>query len=297
MGNFLSSAWSMFRNNLSSVLSTFNFVDVLDIVIVAFLFYQLMRLVRETRAMQLVKGIGAIVALYFFATALEMSTLTFFLYNILTSGVIVLAIVFQPELRRALEQVGRTKLSPLSRVGDNTENRQKNLMHMITAIVAAASSLSSGKTGALMVIERETKLGDVIKTGTEIDAVTSPEMIENLFFPNSPLHDGAVILREGRLHAAGCFLPLSANMDIGRELGTRHRAALGMSEVSDAVVVVVSEETGAISVALESRLQRGLSPKNLQRILELKIIGQKNESGAGDAKPESKKTLFGRKKP
>ena len=283
-------AWQLFRNNLIGVLKPINLVDFIDILIVAYIFYSLMRLVRETRAMQLLKGIAAILVLFFVANILEMTMLQFFIRNILTWGVIVIAVVFQPELRRALEQMGRTKFSPLGRGSESEADLLQKNKEAISAVCAAGAHLSSRKIGALIVIEREIKLGDVINTGTIIDSRISMELIANIFFPNSPMHDGAVVVRQGRLHSAGCFLPLSANMEIGRELGTRHRAALGMSEVSDAVIVVVSEETGAISVAVDSRLQRGLSVKNLEKMLEAKLIGTQPEN------TEAKKAPFWRRR-
>jgi len=282
--------WQLFRNNLIGVLKPINLVDFIDILIVAYIFYSLMRLVRETRAMQLLKGIAAILVLFFVANILEMTMLQFFIRNILTWGVIVIAVVFQPELRRALEQMGRTKFSPLGRGSESEADLLQKNKEVISAVCAAGAHLSSRKIGALIVIEREIKLGDVINTGTIIDSRISMELIANIFFPNSPMHDGAVVVRQGRLHSAGCFLPLSANMEIGRELGTRHRAALGMSEVSDAVIVVVSEETGAISVAVDSRLQRGLSVKNLEKMLEAKLIGTQPEN------TEAKKAPFWRRR-
>lgn len=290
--NILQEAWNVFRSNLFSVIRNFNLVDIIDILVVAYIFYHAMRLVRETRAMQLVKGIGAVLLIYFIAIIAEMSTLQFIIYNVLASGVVVIAVVFQPELRKALEQLGRTKLSTLGKYGVSAEDLLRRTTEMIDAVCAAASYLSARKTGALIVIEREIKLGEIIKTGTAVDSTPSMELIANLFFPNAPLHDGAVVIRDGRVVAAGCFLPLSTNMEIGRELGTRHRAALGMSEVSDAVVVVVSEETGAITVAMDSRLQRGLSQKNLQLLLGAKLQGAATEE---DATPS--KTPFWRKKP
>ncbi len=271
---------------ITSAIAVFKPMDVLDILVVAYLVYHLIRLVRETRAMQLVKGMAGIFALYLISILAHMNTLSFFIQNIIGSGIVVLAIVFQPELRRALERMGRTKLGVFNRFGTSSLDDIRILQQeMIAAVCEACVALSADKVGALMVIEREIKLGEIIKTGTEIDARPSVEMIGNLFFHNAPLHDGALVIRDSRLFAAGCFLPLSANMEIGRELGTRHRAALGMSEVSDAVVVVVSEETGAISVAVDGRLQRKLSPQNLTKLLTAKLI---------PAEPEAKKGKPGR---
>jgi len=283
---YLQEAWSLFRSNVLSILMLFSLSDVLDILVVAYLFYQLMRLVRETRAMQLIKGILAVLGLYVFATLAGMNTLGFFIQSIVASGIVMISVIFQPEIRRALEQLGRTKLSSLGRYGaDSAEARLRQTQEMIEALCAAAAYLSSYKTGALVVLERQTKLGEILNTGTVVDSKPSMELISNLFFHNAPLHDGAVVIRDGRLAAAGCFLPLSGNMEIGRELGTRHRAALGMSEVSDAVVVVVSEETGAISVAMNSRLQRGLTSTALHQILVAAMLGESAEEAPPKSTP------------
>ncbi len=277
------SALATFWENLRGIVSTVGLADVLDILIVAFLIYHAVRLVRETRAMQLVKGIVLILVMYVLALYLKLTTLSFIITNILQWGIVAVAIIFQPELRRALEQVGRSKLSSsLFREAEPGDDLQ--LKTMLDAVCSAAVYLSDRNTGALMVLERETKLGDVIGTGTVIDSEPTTELICNIFFPNSPLHDGAMVLRDGRLYAAGCFLPLSSNDEIGRELGTRHRAALGMSEVSDAVIVVVSEETGAISVAMNSRLQRNLSAQNLAKLLEAKMFSLRQGEPASTKK-------------
>ncbi len=281
------SALATFWENLRGIVNTVGLADILDILIVAFLIYHAVRLVRETRAMQLVKGIVLILVMYVLALYLKLTTLSFFITNILQWGIVALAIVFQPELRRALEQVGRSKLSS-SLFREAEPGDDLPLKKMLDAVCSAAVYLSERNTGALMVLERETKLGDVIGTGTIIDSEPTTELICNIFFPNSPLHDGAMVLRGGRLHAAGCFLPLSSNDEIGRELGTRHRAALGMSEVSDAVIVVVSEETGAISVAMNSRLQRNLSAQNLAKLLEAKMFSLRQ----GEPAPANKRGFW-----
>lgn len=265
------SALATFWESLRGIANTIGPADILDVLVVAFLIYQAIKLVRETRAMQLVKGIALVMVVYVLAINLNLRTMTFIITNILQWGIVALAIVFQPELRRALEQVGRTKLSSGLIFGESGNAEADQILKMLDAVCSAAAYLSERKTGALMVLERQTKLGDVIATGTVINSDPTTELISNIFFPNSPLHDGAMILRGGRLHAAGCYLPLSANDEIGRELGTRHRAALGMSEVSDALIVVVSEETGAITVALDGRLQRGLSAQNLTKLLAAKM--------------------------
>jgi diadenylate cyclase len=261
---------------LLSAVNTIKLADYIDWLVVAFLIYHAGKLVRETRAMQLIKGIAAILLVYFFAIQLEMNTLKFVLESIVRSGVLLLAVLFQPELRRALEQVGRSKISGLGALfgPDADVLRRERAERLITSVSKACEYLSERKTGALIVLERETKLGEIVKTGTVIDATPGVELITNIFFSNSPLHDGAMVAREGRLHAAGCFLPLSSNMEIGRELGTRHRAALGLSEVSDALVIVVSEETGAVSAAIDSRLNRSLSTGDLLSLMCEKLLPQ-----------------------
>jgi diadenylate cyclase len=212
-----------------------------------------------------------------------MNTLTFALENIIRSGVLLVAILFQPELRRALEQMGRSKIAGgitgiLS--SDVSESEAENTEALIEILCKSTKHLAAEKTGALIVVEREIKLGEIIKTGTVIDSKPSVELIANLFFKNAPLHDGAMIIRDGRVYAAGCYLPLSGNMDIGRELGTRHRAGLGMSEVSDAVVIIISEESGNVSAAVESHLNSNLSLDELRHLLRRNMLKQsdnKNE--------------------
>lgn len=276
----ISSLWSKFLDSFLGVLSNAKPTDALDVFVVAVLLYYLIRLVRETRAMQLVKGIAFILLAYVIASWWRLNALLFIIENVIGSGVLLLAVLFQPELRRALEQLGRSKITGIGHFGvDSAELHRERMTQLIKIICDSCTELSGHKTGALITIERETMLGEIIKTGTVIDAESSAELIGNIFFPKSPLHDGSMIIRGNRVYAAGCYLPLSQNMEIARELGTRHRAALGMSEVSDAVIVVVSEETGAISVAVDSRLQRKLSVQNLQMLLSAKLIGKTAEDG------------------
>lgn len=220
-------------------------LDGLDILLMAFLIYKAIKIVSETRAGQLVKGIALLALVFFVSSILQLKTLNFILTNIFQIGVIALIIVFQPEMRRALEKLGRTQVNGLSVFSSNdaTEEMEK-IQILIHSVVEAMVSLSAEKVGCYIVFERKTKLGEIIKTGTIVDSAPSTPLIGNIFFKNSPLHDGAMIIREGRIYAAGCVLPLSDNDQISRQLGTRHRAALGMSENSDALVVVCSEETG-----------------------------------------------------
>lgn len=243
--------------------------DALDILIMAYLIYHAIKLVRETRAAQLVKGMAVIFLVYFVAWVVKLKTLGFLMDNLLQVGMFSMVVVFQPELRRALEQVGRSRIGKLQMFssGLSEQEKQAGWNRFINALLDEVPALSRQRIGALMVIEMETKLGEIIKTGTIVDADPSAELIGNIFFPNSPLHDGAMIVRDGRLHAAGCFLPLSDNSEISRELGTRHRAALGMSEVSDAIVVVVSEETGLVTICRNGRLERGVSMEHLRESL------------------------------
>ncbi len=260
--------------------------DILDIAIVAVLIYQVIKLIRETRAMQLTKGLVALFLLYFVAYNLNMKTVKFIMQNVVATGVLALVIIFQPELRRMLEHVAQTRLGKLN-IFQSSQEKDSELTGVwndsISTIAHACEHLSKTKTGALIVFERETKLGEIIKTGTVVDATPSDELIGNLFFVNSPLHDGAMIIRDGRICASGCFLPLSQNYTISKEMGTRHRAALGMSENSDAVIVVVSEETGTISVAQGGVIERNFTIPQLETRLRHEILrkaeGEKSREG------------------
>ena len=204
-----------------------------------------------------------------FASFLHLTMISWLLRNALSVGVFAVVVIFQPELRRLLEQLGKGNLSRML-IPDTDPNVVES---MIVATVSACADMSRTKTGALIVFERKERLGEIIATGTRVDAAPSAELIKNIFFKNSPLHDGAMIVRAGRVCAAGCVLPLSGNQGLSRDLGTRHRAAVGMSETADSVLVVVSEETGAISVAIGGMLKRHLSPEILQKMLESELLG------------------------
>lgn len=263
-------------SNLISVIKSITVADIIDMVILSYLLYKGIKLVRETRAQQLLKGILLIVIAYFIAKLGELKTISFLLENFFKWGVLALFILFQPELRRMLEKMGRSKMSRIgfSPFGNDTE--ELNIIkwkNAINTISEAASELSATATGALIVIERQTKLGEQIDTGTIIKATPSVALFGNIFYPNTPLHDGAVIIRDGMILAAGCFLPKPQKEElINKLLGSRHRAAIGMSENSDALVIVVSEETGTISVAENGELTRGFTKDSLQKLLTLKII-------------------------
>ncbi len=235
-----------------------------EIGIIAFVIYRLLLLIRGTRAEQLLKGLVLLVAVAFLAERLQLTTINWLLDQVGLMIVVALPVVFQPELRRALEQLGRGKLfaRPISLLGEEDMSR------LINEVVKAVEILSRNKTGALIIMERETGLKDFIETGVFLDAAVSTELLINIFSPYTPFHDGACIIRGDRVLAAGCFLPLTDSPYLSKQLGTRHRAALGISEVSDAVAVVVSEETGTISVAEEGKLTRYLDEEGLREKLE-----------------------------
>ncbi len=242
-------------------------IDLIDIAIVAYLIYKVLQLAVQTRAEQLLKGITIVLILYAVASWLKMVALSFIMNTLLQVGILAVVVLFQPEIRRALEQIGRSKVGSGLHLFDRAnliEIENAKIGHAADQVCRAVTELSLAKTGALIVFERKTKLGEVIATGTVIDATVTVEMIGTIFFPKTPLHDGAMIIKKNRICAAGCFLPLSQNFEISRELGTRHRAALGLSEVSDAVVIVVSEETGKISMVEDGQMLRGLSAEELK---------------------------------
>lgn len=249
--NYLLGTFDAFK----SLIRTFNFYDVLDITAVSFLIYHVIKLVRESRAGQLVKGILIVLVVYVFARQFNLKMLTNIFNNFFQFSIFALLIVFQPELRRALEQLGRNGFNNKWYFKKDSSSYNIECKKMINIISNAVLSLSDEKMGALIVFERTTKLGDVISTGTLLKAKPSVPLVCNIFFNKSPLHDGALIIRECALYAGGCILPLTKSQRLSRNLGTRHRAAVGISENSDAVAVVVSEETGNISLAVNGGLQ------------------------------------------
>ncbi len=282
----LKSIWYNFILNLKG---NFNpIVDLIDILVVTLLIYSAISLVRQTHTAQLAKGIIAVLVAYGIANVIGMRTVAWIINSVMSFGIILIVVVFQPELRRALEQVGRTNLgSKLLKNKAEPNGLRGQWQNAVVAVCDAAERMAAARTGALMVLERRTNLSEIIKTGTVLNADITPEMLGTIFYEGTPLHDGAVVVRDGRVKAAGCFLPLSNNLEIGKDMGTRHRAALGISENSDAVVVVVSEETGIISLAKNGVLIRRLDRQNLFKMLE------------GDVVPpavEEKKRPFWRKK-
>lgn len=258
---------------ISDFFTLLKITDIIDMIIVAIIVYNLLKMIRETRAVQLVKGLVLLFLALQVSAWLNLTTMNFILKNTMQIGMFAVVVIFQPELRSMLERLGRSKAGDLIAfsVNQNQENED-----MISQIVDACVNLSRAKTGALIVMERSTKLGDVIKTGTPINADITASLLENIFVPNTPLHDGAVVIREDRIFSAGCLLPLSSNSNLSRELGTRHRAALGMSENSDALVIVVSEETGKISLAVNGTLTRNLVDSTLRRALARGLSSQIN---------------------
>lgn len=264
--------------------------DFVDILIVAFVAYKTARLVRETRAEQLIKGLVVLVVVTQLSHWLQFNTINYILRNTMQVGVVALLVVFQPELRRALEKVGRSNLGNILFSSQN-----QNIDSTVSEIVKAVDVFAKDRTGALIVIERETRIGDIITTGTELDAIISAELLINIFTVKTPLHDGAVIVRDGKIKAAACLLPLTQNNSLSRELGTRHRAALGISEVSDSVVVVVSEETGKISIALDGGMTRNLTVDSLQKALYKTLAPDTAEKRTGDIRAWKERLKWSKK--
>ncbi len=262
--SLLSTVW----NQIVYAVSNIRVFDIIDILVIAYLIYKAIQFLRETRAGQLAKGIIVLVALYLVAKWFELAVLRWVLAVVFNSAIVVAAVVFQPELRRMLERIGQINVGS-GQVLDSEEERTKTA---IDSICKAAGNMKESKIGALIVFERKTQLGEIINTGTIIDAKPSVSMVCNVFYPKSPLHDGAVIVRDGRLYAAGCILPLTQNNNFSTHLGTRHRAAIGMTENSDAVVLVVSEETGNISIAYNGKMTRNYNAATACAELQDKLI-------------------------
>ena len=272
-----------FRDIGNAILSFRSLADVLDVLLVAFVIYSAIKLIRETRAIQLAKGFILLLLLYAAVYLLNMEVSSYMFSLLFSNILLVLVIIFSPEIRHALDLFN-------FKHGDEIQ-RQERLADMINAVTKACADMSDKRIGALLVFERESILGDIINTGTLVDASISAEMIGNIFYPKAPLHDGAAVIRDARICAAGCILPLTKNTNLSSELGTRHRAALGMSEQSDALVIVVSEETGAISAASKGNLRRGLSSGDLRELLTQTFIKTDNNEDN-----RLKKLLKGRRK-
>ena len=253
------------------------FMDVLDILIVAALIYKLLEIVRRTSFAKLVKGIIFLLLATWLSGQIRLNMVNYLLRMTMELGLLALVILFQPELRRALEKIGTSHF----RFFFSGDSHVLTMDTAITQTVLACSELSRTRTGALIVFERDNRLDDQIRTGTVVDAAATSELLKNIFYPKAPLHDGAVVIRDGRIRAAGCMLPLSHNANLSRDLGMRHRAGIGMSEHADAVVVIVSEETGAVSVAVDGMLKRHLATDTFEKLLRSELLSEEEDGKQG----------------
>lgn len=268
-----------FWQGFVSLASNVNIPDIVDIAIVTYIFYKVYTFIKDTRAEQVLKGMLFLLVATKVSEIFNLHTLYWMLENTLTVGLIAVLIIFQPELRSGLEYIGRTKFTLLGK--NNYTISEDELKKDIEEIVECLYSLSRQKIGALIIMERDTRIGEVINTGTIIDAEISRQLLINIFIPNTPLHDGAVVIRDGKVKAAACFLPLTESKDLSKDLGTRHRAAIGVSEISDCLSLIVSEETGAVSIAKSGKLYRNMTKERLTNILRsnLKSSDQDQEKG------------------
>ena len=275
MGDFFQDALA----TIWSTLKTFEFKDAIDIIIVALILFYLFRLFRQSRAGQLVKGVVILLVLFAISALANLTMVKFILKSVFEFAVIILVVVFQPELRQGLERLGRSNKTLKNMMNTSNQNPETYVTKAITDVADSCAIFSKSRTGALIVFERDSLLSEIAKTGTVLNSDTSPALLGNLFFNKAPLHDGACIIREGKILSAGCILPLTKSPDVSSDLGTRHRAAIGLSEDYDAVVVVVSEETGSISVALNGKLTRDYTRNTLyDRLVELIIPSERERS-------------------
>lgn len=264
--NILGYIKTLYENPLNLITLT------IDLFIVLFLLWKLLKFARNSRAWQLLKGIALLIVVTFLSNILQLKILNFILNSIMTWGVFALIVIFQPELRRALEQLGTNKFTKFFGIDKDIATRTKEDIYKI---IIAAQELAKTNTGALIVIERDIQIQDIIGTGIEINSEVSPQLLVNIFVPNTPLHDGAVVISNNKIKAAACMLPLASDADIAKELGTRHRAAIGISKESDAIAVVVSEETGKISIAKDGTLIADVTEDTLKKILIKNIVTNK----------------------
>lgn len=271
MGGVFSAIYSLW-NQIIYAISSVEFNDIIDILIIAYVIYHAIGFLRESRAGQLVKGLAILFVIFVVSGWLKLTTVQWVLNRVVDSIIIAAAVIFQPELRRILEKVGRTNFSR----GQLLEDDVTELSQCIDNVSRAAGIMQDKRIGALIVFERKTQLGEIINTGTVLDAESSVSVINNIFFPKSPLHDGAMIIRNGRVYAAGCILPLTQREDLSLQLGTRHRAAIGMTENSDAVVLVVSEETGIISLVSNGQITRNFNSVSAGAELKRLLLDSEN---------------------
>ena len=263
--------WTQIRDVLWNVFNRPTLIDAVDILIVAVLVYGLLMLSRQTRASAVLKGLVVLILASWISDLLGLTAINWILLNIVNNGAVVLVILFQPEIRKMLEQIGRGAIRDSSHLSDHAENE-----YIVRELTNCLLTLSRRRVGALIVFEQKVGLKDIIETGTQLDSRISSALLENIFEPNTPLHDGAVVIRGSRVMSAGCILTLAEGMGISRELGTRHRAALGITETTDAVTLIVSEETGIISVAREGRLTRHLDRALVEQVL-IKMYHRREE--------------------
>ena len=278
----------LLAQRLSDFVQSLQLWDVLDILVIAYLVYRLLLLVRKTNISRLLKGVLFVVIALWLSSG-RLRVFNYLLGHVVQWGVVALIVLFQPEIRRILEQVGSSKVPFLDMFSKPQVDRQ-TVEEAISQTVAACGDMSKSRTGALIVFERHNQMDEILRSGTKLDAEVSSELLKNIFFVKAPMHDGAVIVREGRVLGAGCMLPLSRNVNLSRDLGMRHRAGIGMSENSDAVVVLVSEETGSISVAVGGMLKRHLMTETLEQLLRNELLPQQEEEGE-----KEKKRLLGKK--
>ncbi|MDR2600726.1 MAG: diadenylate cyclase CdaA [Oscillospiraceae bacterium] len=253
---------------LTTLSQTFRIWDVIDILVIALLIYSILSFMRRTSASSVIKGLLIVLAVAWISNLLHMNILSYLLRQVLQMGIIVIVILFQPEIRKLFERMGTTKLDSIFRI----RGRVEGIEAAVSSVIDACYAMSKMNTGAIIAFERRVGLNDFAVTGVDIDARVTSELLQSIFFENTPLHDGAVIIRGDRLLAAACMLPLSSNYSIGKELGMRHRAGVGLSERSDAVVVMVSEQTGSISVAIDGMLKRNLSNEVFEKLLQNEML-------------------------
>ena len=266
-----------FFDHLLNVLRTFQFKDLIDILVVAYLIYSGLRFIKQTRAGHLMRGLVLLLVFIVLAEGLELSALGYLMSNVLQLSFIAIIIVFQPELRSLLEKMGRINFSHILPFSRSSGTEQDRISSAISNVCSCCSDLSARRIGGLMVFEKTTRLGDVESTGTYLNSDLTAQLLVTIFFPNTPLHDGAVFIRDFKVISAGCLLPLSQRLEISKALGTRHRAAVGLSEISDAVVVVVSEETGKISYAQNGEIHIGVTVDELQAVLRENFLPEKSK--------------------
>ena len=275
LNSFFDSVYA-FWNQLIYAITNIRIFDIIDIIIIGFIIYKAIEFLRDTRAGQLVKGIVLLLVAFVLAVAFNLVTLKWLITTVFDYSIVILVIIFQPELRRMLEKVGRTNIGFIGKQ-QNYSEEDEQVKNCIDAICKAVTIMSDKRIGALIVFEQKSILGEIVNTGTPLNAVASYELICNIFFPKSPLHDGALVIRNGTLCAAGCILPLTSNGDINSQLGTRHRAAIGMSENSDAIVLVVSEETGTISLAANGAISRDFNAVTLKEELYMHLLNSSDK--------------------